>query len=343
MILDLTEITTESPSDNGRTKPELDNQLVKALHAVLEDATFKFSSKAATEARKAAVLLLDWATKQDSENLSVSKTFLQQLQQQFEDCLKFLNPGSINRDRLWRSFFILRSSSKFIKAWNDFLLTAKVNPTPTLYQQLTSIMFRQEISKKMKMESTSTHAHTIQPLTDDEGNALRYTAGYICRHLRKQLERSNHEMKEELVLCLMELTKDKDSNPCNTDEEWTVQVDRGGLWYVKNTTYLLFVAIEEEVRKCLKQLQAGSGHKSAIIKRVVESEEVEFYWLIAQADFDVGDEEVYQLLLQKVVELFITVRGYSYASNLMEKHKQAMAKGTQRAKALRRELYDDNN
>ena len=43
----------------------------------------------------------------------------------------------------------------------------------------------------------------------------------------------------------MELTKDKDSNPCNADEEWTVQVDRGGLWYVKNTTYLLFVAIEE--------------------------------------------------------------------------------------------------
>ena len=79
MILNLTEITTESPSDNARTKPEPDDQLVKALHAVLEDATFKFSSKAATEARKAAVLLLDWATKQDSENLSVSKTFLQQL------------------------------------------------------------------------------------------------------------------------------------------------------------------------------------------------------------------------------------------------------------------------
>ena len=130
---------TESPSTsaNARTKSE-DDQLVKALHAVLEHATFKFTSKATTEARKAAVLLLDWATKQ--ENLPVSKTFLQQLQQQFEDCLKFLNPGSINRDRLWRSFFILRSSNKFIKAWNDFLLTAKVNPITTLYQQLTSIM-----------------------------------------------------------------------------------------------------------------------------------------------------------------------------------------------------------
>ena len=183
----------------------------------------------------------------------------------------------------------------------------------------------------------------LQPLTENERNALRYTAGYICRHLRTQLERGNHLMKEELILCLMELTKDKDSGKGDSDEEWTVRTDRGGLWYVKNTTYLLFVAIEEEVRKCLKQLLSGSGHKSSIVKSIMESEEVEFYWLITQADFDVGDEETYKLLLHKMVELYLTVRGHLYASNLMEKHKQAMAKGTQRAKALRRELYEINN
>ena len=75
----------------------------------------------------------------------------------------------------------------------------------------------------------------------------------------------------------------------------------------------------------------------------MESEEVKFYWVITQADFDVGDEETYKLLLHKIVELYVTVRGYLYASNLIEKHKQAMAKGTQWAKALRRELHDTNN
>jgi len=202
-------------------------------------------------------------------------------------------------------------------------------------------MFHEEISKTMKKESSASAG--FQPLTEDEGNALRYTAGYICRHLRKQLERGNHAMKEELVLCLMELTKDKESDRRDSDEEWTVRVDRGGLWYVKNTTYLLFVAIEEELRrKCLKQL-TGSGHKSAIIQSIVESEEVEFYWLITQADFDVGDEETFKLLLHKIIELYVTVRGHSFASNLMEKYKQAAAKGTQRSKALRRELHDTTN
>ena len=83
---------------------------------------------------------------------------------------------------------------------------------------------------------------------------------------------------------------------------------------MKNTTYLLFVAIEEEVRKCLKQLLTGSGQRSAIIKSIVESEEVKFYWIITQADFDVGDEETYKLLLHKIVELYVTVRGHLYAS-----------------------------
>jgi len=48
---------------------------------------------------------------------------------------------------------------------------------------------------------------------------------------------------------------------------------------------------------------------------------------MAQADFDVGDEETYKLLLYKIVELLVTVRGHTYASSLIEKHKQATSKG----------------
>jgi len=93
----------------------------------------------------------------------------------------------------------------------------------------------------------------------------------------------------------------------------------------------------------LKMLHMGSGHKSAIIKTVVESEEVQFYWFIIQADFDMGDDETYQLLLHKIVELYVTMRGHSYASNLMKKHKQATAKGTQHAKAFDNEVYNEKN
>lgn len=171
--------------------------------------------------------------------------FLQQIQRWFEESLQSLNPLSINRDQLLQKFFILRSSEQFAVTWKDFLSAAQVTPTPTLYQQLTTLMFREQINKRVTIARKSS-ADTIHSLTDNEINALRYTAGYICRHLRKQLERSNHELKEKLVLCSMDLTTQKDPDASNTDEEWTLQVDSDGLWYVKNTTNLLFVGIEEE-------------------------------------------------------------------------------------------------
>ena len=135
---------------------------------MLENESFKFQSKAAREARETAVSMLDWATRQ--ENLPAQTNFLQQLQDNFKSCLKFLNPASINRTRLWQSVFLLRSSSKFIEMWKDFLLMIKVKPTPTLYQHLTMIMFREEISKKMKKEHGTSPG--LQPLTENERNAL---------------------------------------------------------------------------------------------------------------------------------------------------------------------------
>ena len=97
---------------------------------------------------------------------------------------------------------------------------------------------------------------------------------------------------------------------------------------MKNATYLLFVEIEEEIKNNLKFFKSGAGHKLTIIKNVVASEEVEFYWLISQADFDVGDEETYPILLHKIVKLYLTVRGYLYSNNLVEKYKQFTSKGT---------------
>ena len=330
------------PQIDSRLDRERDSELVRALQDVLKDETFQFDSKPAREARGAAVLLLEWSTKE--ENMLAVNNFLTSLHKYFDKSLQCINPCSVNRVRLWRSFYILRSSEEFSKFWSDFLKAAGAKQTPTLYQHLTTLLFNEKISQTVKTESLS--PYDAGPLTENEGNTVRYIAGYTCRSLREKLERGSHELKEELILCLMELTTRKStSSPSkgNLHEEWTIRVDRGGLWYVKNTTYLFFVAVEEELRKCLKMLLKGLAHRSAIVKNIVECEEVQFYWLITQADFDVGDDETYQILLHKIVEAYITIRGNSYASNLMEKHKQATTKGTQRSKAFRNELYNEND
>lgn len=62
-----------------------------------------------------------------------------------------------------------------------------------------------------------------------EKGVLRYIAGYICCHLRQR----SHQFREEMIICLMELVKSQDTEG---PEEWTILIDGGGLWNVKEFT-----------------------------------------------------------------------------------------------------------
>jgi len=49
---------------------------------------------------------------------------------------------------------------------------------------------------------------------------------------------------------------------------------------------------------------------------------VQFYWTIVNADFEI-DDKIRQVLLHiKIAELYITMRGFSLASGLLEQYKQ---------------------
>ena len=80
--------------------------------------------------------------------------------------------------------------------------------------------------------------------------------------------------------------------------------------------------------------------KENMIKKVVEEDDVQFFWLIATADFEIDDHEIHTALLLKITELYVTVRGFSMASGLLEQYKQHTKRSTQRTKSLRRELND---
>ena len=111
-------------------------------------------------------------------------------------------------------------------------------------------------------------------------------AGYVCRQLRKKFERESHEYKEEFVLCLMELIKDKIAKKIVTDEEWSNLIDQGGLWHIKGTTHQFFCAMEYVIREVLTILvKPSSQSKQEIVNKVTSDKDVHFYWLIVIADF----------------------------------------------------------
>ena len=75
--------------------------------------------------------------------------------------------------------------------------------------------------------------------------ALRYAAGCVPRMLKKKLKKSTHPLREDILLCLLDLLDDVDENEEST--EWIQLINRGGLTLVNNTTFEVFVAMEYEL------------------------------------------------------------------------------------------------
>ena len=81
--------------------------LLDTVNATLEDSSFKTGSEVATRAFEAAETLKGWC--RDKSNEVPYTEFSEQLLKELKGALPAV--ATINRERIWRSFFSLRSSS----------------------------------------------------------------------------------------------------------------------------------------------------------------------------------------------------------------------------------------
>ena len=182
-----------------------------------------------------------------------------------------------------------------------------------------------------------------EEITYEEANALRYTAGYVCRSMKRKLSIANHPLKEELIQTIDAMCKDKDDGNSEDPEptashHWIANIDRGGLCHVKDVTYMVFVTMEENLRHHLKVsnvTEMNSDFREKVVTELVKNDDVSFYWCMLALDLDAEKESV---LLKLLVEHWVTVRGLSFAGAYMEMYKQHVKKSLQRSKGLRTTL-----
>jgi hypothetical protein len=96
-------------------------------------------------------------------------------------------------------------------------------------------------------------------------------------------------------------------------------------------TFELFYAMELEFRKHV----GGEGINFDAAEMMERNEDVLLCWNIISASWD---EECSSSLLQMIIKLWITIRGYSLSSAWIEKYKAANKKTVQKSKSLRKEL-----
>jgi len=115
-------------------------------------------------------------------------------------------------------------------------------------------------------------------------------------------------------------------------------VDRGGLKHVNNATYHVFLAMELEIRRHLSVESAqkiNAGFKTKVTESILSNEDVQFHWTVVGADWE---EKESVALLELVLDLFVTIRGFAFVSSWMELRKQETKKSTQKSKGVRKRL-----
>ena len=182
----------------------------------------------------------------------------------------------IQRGQMWGAYHLLRTSPTFIQRWSSFMSSTlgDVSQDPILIQYVTDEFFHRLISCQYSLAD--------QQVVPPQQQALHYAAGAVCCTLKKQIEKSNHPSKGDLLIGIDDLCYDDDQG-FGYAKEWEQLIDRGGLCHVKDETYQLFYVMELLVRQHLTIQGVGkltSGSRPEIKKSVLKDEEVLFAWEI---------------------------------------------------------------
>ena len=113
---------------------------------------------------------------------------------------------------------------------------------------------------------------------------------------------------------------------------------------MNDDAFILFKAIELATRAILPHhLLLVPGKKSdkvQLVKSIAENETVLLRW--SQLAADVIDEDDSHELLQKVVDIWVTTRGFALTSKWMDQYKEAKDKALRKSKSLRKQLKGED-
>ena len=324
------------------TKP--DEILKNAVEHVLADDGFKILTPSSRSAVEDARKLLQWFSLPNSKEVfyEFAEKLVSDVDRCFDPPKKVRIRGSmlqVRREAMWSSYHKLSTSDTFAKNWERFL-TVSINslPNPIFYQYVTECVLKVKIKTLFPITAHPVNVR-LGTLSYEEKNALRYAAGYIPRAIRKKIAKSSNPAKQCIMLWLDDMLQSETED--HESDNWIKLVDRGGLNHVSNAMYMAIVSMELEVQKQLQQDSTlTSKFKTKLTKCLLDSEDVMFFWSIVAAPWESGDE-MEMKLLGMVIDMWLTIRGFSYASDWMEKLKVQEKKTKQKSKGIRKTLYKD--
>lgn len=253
---------------------------------------------------------------------------------------------SIDRAKMWTTFHKLRES-KLPALWRSYLKSIGCSSAleEPLFMELVNETFFANIIKQ-KYAAPPKLTFTRPSLTKDEENIIRYACGFVGMKLHDRFIKQAGKKAAEFVECIDSMhVVGPASSFLDYTREWVDKINRGGLFYVSDSAYNLFVAIEVAMQVGLTNhihssynLSAAEARarKKLIVDAVMSNDDVLFYWYVLAVD--IKNELEGLELLRSLTELWLTIRGFSISKSWMDEYKRLEHVQTAAKKSLRKEL-----
>ena len=249
-------------------------------------------------------------------------------------------------EKMWTGYHQLIISDELSSLWHGTVThVEKCQHFQHFMQLVTRRVMDEAVKTAFVCEAEESAFAQVQPLKAEEEQGLRYAAGYIPMKLKKKYEKcpsSARALKYMECLKMMNEEKGDDVEFLQYTTLWIEQVNRGGLFFVSNDTYLIFRAMELAARHVLSVARVTS-HPTLKIRQEMEESimndpSVAAHWnyLMTKVDLDTDESDE---LLGEIVEKWVKIHRHSFANGWVEQYQIATKQSTKK-KGLRKSLQD---
>ncbi len=225
--------------------------------------------------------------------------------------------------------------------WHTHSVGLKLPPVNAFQQQAVN---RHQFEKLLidAVKSRTTIAPAPKPrleLTIEEDNSIRYASGYVAMKLLHKYKKMTTDNAVHFVECLSNMASlGEEASFYDYTLEWMSSIDRGGLFYVNNSTFSFFETIEIKTQELLPQHLATKRNADTHnkIKKIEEEDEVQFWW--SMLAISIAEEDASAELLNNLISMWVTVRGFAVVSNWLEQYNISQKQSIKKSKRLRETL-----
>ena len=169
---------------------------------------------------------------------------------------------------------------------------------------------------------------------------MSYVTGFVLQSLFRKSKNSPHcnsPRSQELQFLLLSLKLAE-----TEEDDYIDSLSRGGLWAPNETIKTIAENVEITFRTHLKsQKSAQSIPTDKVVDHVLTMPVVQSLWESIIADLDsMISSECSKLALENFVKLYVRVRSFSHARDIVNKYK--LKEKSSKKKALRKELKNKN-